>query len=60
MHPSGFIELRDLVSIERRSGHAKEFVESMKEVHESIKTNLQQIAPIIQGKVDYKKGDLEF
>lgn len=60
MHPKGIFELRDLGSAAIRSGYAKEFSQSMKEVHESVRQALKENTSKIKQKVDEKRRNLQF
>jgi len=41
MHPQGVHELRDLGQLERRSANGEDFARAINDLHEQVKTKLQ-------------------
>lgn len=59
LHPRGFLELRDLKGYEGISGHADEFSQSMREVHEQVKKALMKANQRLKAKRDEGRRDLQ-
>lgn len=60
VHTRGIFELRDLGSVAIRSGYAKDFSQSMKEVHESVTQALKENTSKIKQKVDEMRRNIQF
>lgn len=54
------MELRDLNSHDNISGHADDFVQSMKEVHDQVKQTLMEANMKLKEKKDEGKRELQF
>lgn len=59
-HPRGVCELRELKNQEEISGHADDFAQSMREVHEQVKKSLIEATQRLKTKVDERRRDLQF
>ena len=60
MHPRGICELRDLGSMENRSGHAEDFTQTMKEIHEQVKKIVTTATQKLKENVDLSRKDVQF
>jgi hypothetical protein len=60
LHPRGVFELRNLENSEGRSAYVDDFSQSMKEVHEQVKKQLQEATQKLKEKVDERRKDLQF
>ena len=58
MHPRGVCELRDLGGMKYRSGHAKDFSQTMKEIQEQVKQTIQDNTQKLIAKVDERRKDI--
>ena len=58
MPPRGVCELRDLEGIEYRSGHAKDFSQTMKEIQEQVKKTIQDNTQKLKAKVDERRKNI--
>ncbi|XP_059070731.1 uncharacterized protein LOC131860352 [Cryptomeria japonica] len=60
LHPCSVCELRDLRILEGKSGHAEDFTQSMKEVHEKVQKTLIDAMQRIKAKEDERRKDIQF
>lgn len=60
MHPRGVCELRDLGGMKYKSGNAKYFSQTMKEIQEQVKKNIQDNTQKLKAKVDERRKDIQF
>ena len=50
--------MRDLGTMEFRSGHAEDFTQTMKEIQEKLKKTIQENTKRLKANVDEKKRDV--
>ena len=60
MHPRGVCELRELKEQGAISGHADDFAQSMKEVHDQVKRTLVEANQKLKEKVDEGRREVQF
>ena len=60
IHPRGMCELSDLAAMEYRSGQVEDFTQTMKEIQEEAKNNIQETTIRLKGKLDEKRQDVHF
>ena len=58
MHPRGICEIRDLGTMESRSGDSKDFTQTMKEIQEQLNKTIQENTQKLKAEVDEKKRDV--
>lgn len=59
-HPRGVCELRDLGSLEMKSGQAEDFTQTIKEVKEQVKKAILESTQKLKAKVDEKRREVQF
>ena len=60
MHPRGIIELRDLGKLERRSADEEDFAQTMSDLHEQVKSKLQDSNKKYKKQADLKRREVQF
>ena len=60
MHPRGVHELRDLGKLERRSADGEDFAQAMSDLHEQVKTKLQDNSQKYKQQADLKRREVQF
>ena len=58
MHPREVCEIRDLGVMEYRSGHAKDFSQTMKEIQEQVKKTITEATHKLKTKVNMSRRDV--
>ena len=57
-HPRGVSELRDLGPMELKSGQAKDFTQTIKEVQEQVKKTMLESTQRLKAKMDEKRKEV--
>ena len=60
MHPRGVYELRDLGKLERRSADGEDFAQAMNNLHEQVKSKLQDNSQKYKQQADLKRREVQF
>lgn len=60
MHPRGVHELRDLGKLERRSADGEDFTKAINDLHEQVKSKLQENSQRYKQHADLKRWEVQF
>ena len=60
MHPRGVCELRTLGDLDQRSGQAKDFFQTMKEIQDQVRQTIQENTQKLKATMDEKRRNVQF
>ena len=60
MHPRGVCDLRTLGDLDQRSGQAKDFFQTMKEIQDQVRQTIQENTQKLKATVDEKRRNIQF